>query len=68
MDSKCVFNHFEKCSILSVTDCPKKCSFRKTEEELIASQYFAAERLEKKGLEPVLVHDNGITKMSVRRK
>lgn len=64
----CTFNHFGKCTILTETKCSLECKFRKTDDEYILGQTVAAQSLESKGLERVLVRTDDGPRMSVRRK
>ena len=64
----CTFNHFSKCTILTETKCSPECKFRKTDDEYILGQTVAAQRLESKNLERILIHTDEGPKISVRRK
>lgn len=65
---KCTFDHFGKCTILTETKCSPKCKFRKTDDEYLLGQTAAAQSLESKGLERILIHTNEGPKITVRRK
>lgn len=59
---------WECCSLLDVAKCPKKCKFRKTEEEYQEGQRHARSILDAKGLEVCDVFDSqGVHRISTRR-
>ena len=63
----CFKRELKGCGILTVDKCPENCSFCKTKDEYINSRYEAEEKLQNKGLEPVIV-EKGCHKFVTVRK